>query len=1231
MPHDVFISYSSKDESAARAVLAALEAAGIRGFLAPIDLRPGMEWDEALVRAIRQSSLVVLVLSPSSDGSCQVHNELHIANEEGVRILPCLLEEFRPSDAMRYRVGRLHWLSATPPPIEAHLGRITDATSRILKRIAEGLPQLEDALASSSGPGPFSSDRLHGLVHVRPRIPLRIPRPTPASQERAQHLQPHNRFLELVGREDDLKDLAVFRDGPATFQWKVFIGEGGVGKTRLCLEAAADSVQHGWHAGFLDASSLGSFVQHDSFPGWVPTRDTMVFVDYAASKVEPLKRLFERFAAVEEESERYGAGVERCRIRVVLVERHGALNRGWVEDLLGAGEMDVRDRIQSAIAEIREILPPGSRLPGGVQATRERILRATFDAWARSTGRPAPPFPQFGEDDWGRIQRNTGDRPLYLQMAAIHACETNDAASLPAWGRGEILKAAVDRERMYVRKVCDSRPDDRGLRPVLEQTTALLCLTGLGVTGRPAWLAALGEEIRLSGYTGLQPADVEAVRSVIFDLRGCDAEGGESTPIAPDLLAEAFTVSVLQTNGRAPRELLRRALELEGNVTRTRLIRLVQDLGGLGAFGRVSGWLDALVEGQPYEDLVSMAKALPERTLLLRDFALSLCRRALQLWSAERSSPAERAWLLIHLGLYLDEAGEKAGCEEALALTQEAVAIVESLAEGDPEGFEPLLGRAYHYLGRVHFSLGRNEECVEANLRAMSIRERLAQTGSDQHLADLGRTLNNLSNALAELKRDEEALVAAQRSAEIARQCAERNWHLYARDIGPSYNNLGKRLCAVGRAQEAIGPVEYSVKVRQELARDNPDAHGSGLLMSLENLITIRRSLGHDEEALRAAMEKVRMYEELALRHGSRYRAPLLEIARSFGREAYKSVHFAASVEFFRREVAVFRDVVRREPGEHDAEFAGSLHELGVVLSRLGRDQDALAYVIEALEIRTRLADVNFAERGEDLGWSHYEASWMLAAVGQTEQALAHREAARAAWARITEAGDLAAMARLAGQLVSVAKECGELGRLAEALDANDRALALHQALKERGSPMGRWTRLLAHNNRAYLLHLLGRNDEALEAMKVVERALDYLDSLERSEQLLLVGEFFDTFACIYRDGGRVEEARRAGAEALRAFEDLERGKDPNPGEHAEVFHTLGTIEVVAADRAAARERFERAVRHLRPHFLGDPTRYRRRMSGYWRAYLDACRAEGSEPDAALAGEFERGMERATD
>jgi hypothetical protein len=157
---DVFISYSTKDKTIADAACAALEAARIRCWIAPRDIRPGVEWGAAIVDAIDRCRVMVLIFSSNANASPQIRNELVQAVNRGVPIIPLRVESVSPSKSLAFYMAAVHWLDALTPPLEKHLMRLAeavnaflqideDSTSNAAKRPADPLwPQLRAARAS---------------------------------------------------------------------------------------------------------------------------------------------------------------------------------------------------------------------------------------------------------------------------------------------------------------------------------------------------------------------------------------------------------------------------------------------------------------------------------------------------------------------------------------------------------------------------------------------------------------------------------------------------------------------------------------------------------------------------------------------------------------------------------------------------------------------------------------------------------------------------------------------------------------------------------------------------------------------------------------------------------------------------------------------------------------------------------------------------------------------------
>ena len=132
MAHDVFISYASEDKIIANAVCSRLESAGLRCWIAPRDILPGVEWSAAIVDAIENSCVCVLIFSVSANNSEQVNREVERAVKNGKAVIPFRLEEIQPSKSLEYFISTSHWLDAITPPVERHIDRLSVAIKELM-------------------------------------------------------------------------------------------------------------------------------------------------------------------------------------------------------------------------------------------------------------------------------------------------------------------------------------------------------------------------------------------------------------------------------------------------------------------------------------------------------------------------------------------------------------------------------------------------------------------------------------------------------------------------------------------------------------------------------------------------------------------------------------------------------------------------------------------------------------------------------------------------------------------------------------------------------------------------------------------------------------------------------------------------------------------------------------------------------------------------------------------
>jgi hypothetical protein len=133
LAHDVFISHSSKDKAIADAMCASLEGHGIRCWIAPRDITPGLSWSGAIVKAIARSRCMIVVLSSCSNSSKQVPREVALGIDKGVVVVPFRIEDVTPSGDLEFFLSAPHWLDALTPPLEQHLGRLVSTITALLQ------------------------------------------------------------------------------------------------------------------------------------------------------------------------------------------------------------------------------------------------------------------------------------------------------------------------------------------------------------------------------------------------------------------------------------------------------------------------------------------------------------------------------------------------------------------------------------------------------------------------------------------------------------------------------------------------------------------------------------------------------------------------------------------------------------------------------------------------------------------------------------------------------------------------------------------------------------------------------------------------------------------------------------------------------------------------------------------------------------------------------------------
>jgi TIR domain len=150
-PHDVFISFSSLDSADAALLCERLEKEGIVCWISTRDVKPGENYQAAIVNAIKTAKIVVLAFSANANGSPEVSKELSLASAFKVTVIPVRMTEALPQGAFLYELSTRQWIDAFKK-WDSALELLVSTAKRICARPSEveDRPPFERAAAEKS-------------------------------------------------------------------------------------------------------------------------------------------------------------------------------------------------------------------------------------------------------------------------------------------------------------------------------------------------------------------------------------------------------------------------------------------------------------------------------------------------------------------------------------------------------------------------------------------------------------------------------------------------------------------------------------------------------------------------------------------------------------------------------------------------------------------------------------------------------------------------------------------------------------------------------------------------------------------------------------------------------------------------------------------------------------------------------------------------------------------------
>ena len=110
MDANIFISFASQDHKVAMTLCSALESRGFKCWISARDIQPGENFQSAIVRAIRQAKIMLLVFTSNSNNSDEMNKELALASQSKLIVVPLRIEDVTPNDAFAYEFATRQWI-----------------------------------------------------------------------------------------------------------------------------------------------------------------------------------------------------------------------------------------------------------------------------------------------------------------------------------------------------------------------------------------------------------------------------------------------------------------------------------------------------------------------------------------------------------------------------------------------------------------------------------------------------------------------------------------------------------------------------------------------------------------------------------------------------------------------------------------------------------------------------------------------------------------------------------------------------------------------------------------------------------------------------------------------------------------------------------------------------------------------------------------------------------------
>jgi TolB-like protein/predicted Zn-dependent protease len=158
----VFVSYASQDAAVAHSIVENLEQHGIKCWIAPRDVKPGAQYADAIVRAINEVKVVVLVMSGSAVASAHVGKEIERGSSKRKPIIAFRIDAAPLNHALEYFLSESQWIDVPALGMPAALTKLAESVGHV----STVMPQVPAPAQRSGGVGKRLVIAAAGLIGV---------------------------------------------------------------------------------------------------------------------------------------------------------------------------------------------------------------------------------------------------------------------------------------------------------------------------------------------------------------------------------------------------------------------------------------------------------------------------------------------------------------------------------------------------------------------------------------------------------------------------------------------------------------------------------------------------------------------------------------------------------------------------------------------------------------------------------------------------------------------------------------------------------------------------------------------------------------------------------------------------------------------------------------------------------------------------------------------------------